>query len=127
MGFFSNLLRPWRERRQAEANLATFKAQLLAAVFDGRLSPAEIDRLNDLKLQLHLSEEDVATFAGPAYASAFQAVTRDGALTEAEEKELREIQFYLLVPNDQITANREELQRLRLLREIQQNKLPTIT
>ncbi len=125
MAFFSDLIKAFKDRRQAAENLAAFKTQLLTAVADGRLTSDEVDRLNDLRFRLHISEQDISSFAGPAYAAAFQAVTVDGFLTEAEEKELQEIQFFLLVPDSQIVRNREELQRLRLLREIEEGKLPT--
>jgi len=125
MTFFSGLIRAFKERRQAAENLATFKTQLLTAVADGRLTKDEMDSLNDLRFRLHISEQDISTFAGPAYAAAFQAVTADGSLTEAEEKEIQEIQFFLLVPDSQIVRNRQELERLRLLREIEEGKLPT--
>src|SRR2546425_4986205 len=125
MAFLSNLLKTIRERREAAQNCDVFRTALLAAVADGRLTHDEIRDLDDLRFKLHLSERDLATLAQQAYATAFEAGTAHGVLTEAEEEELRQIQMYLLVPDQEIAANKQELERLRLIREIGEGKLPT--
>lgn len=98
---------------------------MFQAVNDGKLTKKEIDELDKKKTEFGLTDEDVKKVRAEIFAVAFSVVKDDKQVTEDEEKELKEIQKYLGLADDEIQITKKELARLRLLNEIQKGNLPT--
>lgn len=98
---------------------------LLQAVNDGKLTKEEIDNLDAKKAEFGLTDEDVKGMRAEIFAAAFSVAKDDKQITEDEEKELKEIQKYLGLADDELQISEIELARLRLLNEIQKGNLPT--
>lgn len=104
-----------------------FRDTLIMAVNDGELSIDEITELENQKAELGLSEKDIKGIKIDAYAAALTATKLDGKITKSEEEELEKIQNYLKLDDREISKRKEELTRLRLLSEIQEGNIPTLT
>lgn len=104
-----------------------FKDILIEAVSDAELSIDEIAKLDKQKQELGLSEKEIKGIKTNAYAAALRATKMDGVITKTEEEELEKIQKYLGLDNREISKQKKELTRLRLLTEIQDGNIPTLT
>jgi len=104
-----------------------FKDSLIEAVSDAELSIDEITNLEKRKEELGLTEKDIIGIKTDAYAAALTATKLDGIITKSEEEELEKIQNYLGLEDREISKQKEELTRLRLLSEIQEGNIPTLT
>ncbi len=103
-----------------------FRDTLIGAVSDGELTIDEIAELNKLKDELGLSEKDIKGIRADAYAAALTATKLDGRITQSEVEELENIQNFLKLENTEISNQKEELTRLRLLSEIREGNIPTL-
>jgi len=104
-----------------------FRNALIMAVNDGELSLDEIAELDKQKTELGLSEKDIKEIKIDAYATALTTTSLDGKITKSEEEELEKIQKYLNLEDGEISKRKEELTRLRLLTEIHEGNIPTLT
>lgn len=127
MSIFNTIVGKYKKSQQDRSNREEFKALILNAVADGKLTPEEIGELEQKKTEFGLTDQDLDKLKVDVFTTAFSAVKEDQQVTEDEEKELQQIQTYLGIPDDAILVTKKELARLRLLNEIQQGNLPTIT
>ena len=124
MNSLGRLLTKWRASKQKSADRANLRAQLMAAVADGKFTKEEIDALYDLQEQLGLTAEDVGSIRVQAFAAAFAAAKQDGHVSEEEERELESIKNHLDLADADILPTTIELLRFRLLREIAGGQVP---
>jgi hypothetical protein len=127
MGMFHSLVDKYKKAKQMSINKKEFKDALLKAVEDGKLSGDEISELEKRKEELGLTEFDVQGMKAEIYTSAFAAAKSDTQVTKEEEEELEKIQKYLGLFDDEITHDKKELARLRLLNGIQNGNMPAVT
>lgn len=127
MGIFQSLVDKYKNVKQKSLNKKEFKDALLKAVEDGKLTSEEIAELDKRKTELGLTEEDVRGMRAEIFTSAFAAAKSDTQVTKEEEEELGGIQKFLGLSDDEITHDKKELARLRLLNEIQNGNMPVIT
>lgn len=111
---------------QHAQNKKAFKAQLLAAVEHGKLSSSEISTLSAARSNLGITDDDVWGMRVQAFDAAFQACKGSGSLTEEQERDLKGIQTYLKIADEDIDKERKEIARLRLIFEISAGHLPTV-
>jgi hypothetical protein len=126
MGIFNTIIDKYKAAKQKSLNKKEFRELLLRAVGDGKLTKSEIDELDKKKTEFGLTDEDVKGMRAEIFATAFSVAKDDKQVTEEEEKELKEIQKYLGLADDEIQTSKKELARLRLLNEIQKGNLPTV-
>ncbi|MBI2342833.1 MAG: hypothetical protein HYV02_00615 [Deltaproteobacteria bacterium] len=126
MGIFQTLVHKYKSAKQKSLNKTEFKQALMQAVSDGKLTPDEMAELEKKKVELGLTEIDIAGMKAGAFAAAFLATKSDRQVTQEEEKELKAIQGYLGLADQQIAPTKKELERLRLLNEIQNGNLPVV-
>lgn len=126
MGIFYKIIKKYKTAKQKSMNKKEFREVLLHAVSDGKLSKQEIDELDKKKTEFSLTADDVKSIRAEVFATAFSVAKNDKQVTEEEEKELKEIQKYLGLADNEIHASKKELARLRLLNEIQKGNLPTV-
>jgi hypothetical protein len=125
MNWLRSLVVRFKAFRVHLSNRRAYKVQLLEAVGRGRLVPEEIQRLELLKKDLELTDEDIGRYRVKAYLAAYAAVKRNGIVTREENISLEGIQRYLRVLDSEIGGSRKELAHLRLLGQIQAGNLPT--
>jgi hypothetical protein len=77
--------------------------------------------------ELELTDEDISVVRVQAYNAALHAAKRDGRISPEEEAELEKLQKFLRIPDAAIANSKKELLRLRLLTEIQNGNLPTVS
>jgi hypothetical protein len=126
MRIFRTIINNYKDARQKSQNKKEFREALLRAVADGKLTKEEIDDLDKKKTEFGLTDKDVKEMRAEIFATAFSVVKKNNQVTQEEEKELKEIQKYLGLADDEIQTTKKELARLRLLNEIQKGNLPTI-
>ena len=126
-GTLQPLVDRFRDGKQKTKNKGLYRTALLEAVNDGKLTKEEIRVLDAKKAELGLEDEDVKAMRAEVFATAFIASKEDSQVTKEEEEELVAIQKYLKLDDVEIQSNKKELMRLRLLNEIQQGNIPTIT
>ena len=127
MSIFNTIVDKYKEAKQKSLNKKEFKSLLLKAVLDGKLTKEEIDSLDKKKSEFCLTDEDVKNMRMEIFTTAFEVAKDDKQITEAEEKELKKIQEYLGLADDEIYLTKKELARLRLINEIQKGNLPTVS
>ena len=127
MGIFQTIVTKYKDAKQKTLNKKEFKEAFLKAASDGKITPDEIAELDKKKSDLGLTEEDVKQMKAEVYTVAFSAAKSDKQITKEEENELQRIQTYLGLGDDEVHHDKKELARLRLLNEIQQGNMPTIT
>jgi len=127
MKIFETLIKKYKDAKQKSLNKNDFKNALLQAVSDGKITSKEINELEEKKIDLGLTDEDVRQMRTDVYTKAFLVAKNDKQITKEEEIELQSIQEYLGLNDAEIQINKKELARLRLLNEIQLGNLPTIT
>jgi hypothetical protein len=126
MNIFNAIVAKYKKSQQDRSNREEFKNLILSAVADGKLTPKEIGELEQKKAEFGLTSQDLDRLKVDVFATAFSVAKGDQSVTEDEEKELQQIQSYLGIPDDAISATKKELARLRLINEIQQGNLPAI-
>ncbi len=124
---FQSLVDKYKSAKQRSINKKEFKDALLKAVEDGQLSGDEISELEKRREELGLTEFDVQGMKSEIFTAAFTAAKSDTQVTKEEEEELTKIQKYLGLSDDEITLDKKELARLRLLNEIQNGNMPAVT
>jgi len=123
----ASLLNKLRQSRRRRVGFATLRKTLMDAVADGKLDPAEVEEVERLKREFGLLPEDVARLRADVYTAAVQHAKADRQLSAEEETELARIQHYLGVQDSEVGQSTLDLNRLRLLREVQAGSLPTIS
>lgn len=127
MNIFYNILDKYKNEKQRILNKKKFKEVLLQAVCDGKLTEEEIDNLDKNKKDLGLTEDDVADMRVEVFAVAYTVAKEDKQISKEEEKELKKIQNYLGLTDNQTQISKKEFARYRLLNEIQKGNLPAIS
>ena len=108
---------------------AAYRDKLKEAVSDGRLDTQEMKSLDELRKELEVSEvaEDKTIIRRQIYNEAVDSVRRDGEYTQSDAAELAKIQKFLALRDDQVEKTKWDLARLRVLTEIRQGNLPTVS
>src|SRR5690349_8835532 len=119
MGFLDSLVDKVRDAKKRHDSKQRFKKELLAAVSDGRLTAAELQQLDQLAVELGLTNAELGRVRVTAYEVAFHAAKADGNISRQEEMELQRIKSYLQLPDSALAHTQSELSRLRLIAEIQ--------
>lgn len=127
MGIFQGLVDKYKAAKQKSINKKEFKEGLLKAVEDGQLTADEISELEKRREELGLTEFDVQGMKSEIFTAAFAAAKADTQVTKEEEEELVKIQKYLGLSDDEISLDKKELARLRLLNEIQNGNMPAVS
>lgn len=112
-----------REKRE---NRAVLQRLFMEAAADGKFTDEEVRALHSKMAEYGLTHDDIRKIRTAAYQHAFNVAKRDGMLTREEELELDNIQRRLGIDNADVAHTKLELQRLRLLNEIQQGNLPSV-
>jgi len=115
-----------KELWQHHQNKNEFKDLLFEAVQDGKLTKKEMTLLSQKLKELGLTDSDIISFRADAYARALLRGEINGTINQEEERELKNIQEFLKIPDSEIKTSKKELARLRLLNELQLGHLPTI-
>ena len=123
---FHALINKYKDAKQTKLTKKEFRQLLLQAVEDGKLTTSEISELETKKTEFGLTDADVLEIIVEVYTTAFVAAKADKQVTAEEEKELETIQKYLGLSDDEITHDKKELARLRLLNEIQNGNMPAV-
>lgn len=126
MSIFQTVISKYKASKQKSLDKERFKKDLLQAVSDGKLTKEEIDKLNRKRKEFGLSENDIDEMRIQAFTTAFASAKADEKVTKKEEQELLKIQKYLGISDVEIQSDKKELNRLRLLYEIQQGNIPSI-
>ena len=115
-------------KKEAPNKLA-YREEVKKAVADGKLTADKMARLEKLKTELDVTaaSQDFTMVRREQYQTAADAMMKQGALSEAEEKELQRIQAFLGLKDQQIGQTKVELGRLRILTEMRAGKFPEIS
>lgn len=124
---FDQLIGKIKSMRKRSRSKAAYRTQLLAAVEDGVLSAEESVALENAREDLGLTSEDVRRIRVTAYKHAFQVAASDRRITAAEASELDRIRTQLGVDGRDTRLSVRDLQRFRMLGEIQDGNLPVTT
>jgi hypothetical protein len=127
MGLFKAVSDKLHKMRQHAKDRKQFFDNILQAVQDGHLTDAEMDVLTRQYTEFGITEAEFKHINVTAFMKAYNAAKSDGVITSEEFKQLKTIQTFLKIPDDEIKDTKRELARLRLLNEIQLGHLPTIT
>ena len=111
---------------ERQRRLNEFRKVVAAAVADGVVTLDEFDALREAQRQLGLTDADVQAIRGEVIRQALQAATEDKRLSPEEERSLQQLAEYFDLPADQIPANREQLDRYRLLYQLEHEPLPVV-
>jgi hypothetical protein len=103
-----------------------FRAALIEAVSDGKLTPEEVEDLEAMREELHLTDRDLGEARAAAYAIAFHAATADQQVTDEEWSSLEDIQVFLGLKDGEIARNKKELWRLLILSELRRGNMPIV-
>jgi len=108
---------------------AAYRDKLKEAVSDGVLDTQEMKSLEELRKELDVSQaaEDKTVSRREIYNEAVGAVKREGEYTPSDAAELNKIQKFLALRDDQVEQTKWDLARLRVLTEIRQGNLPTVS
>jgi hypothetical protein len=118
------LVEMWNAWRKKTRNKAAYKRDLIGAIEDGVLTPGEILSLNERRIELGLTPNDVHAMRATAYRRAYQAAASDRRITAEEAVELQNIRGYLGLSESEVAFTHRDFHRLRLLAEIQAGNLP---
>ncbi|HRE13437.1 MAG TPA: hypothetical protein PLD37_04495 [Usitatibacteraceae bacterium] len=127
MGIFDGISKKIAAMRQRSTDKKEFFSSILRAAEDGKLTEEEIEQLQSQFKALGLTRNDVKGVRVQAYQAALRSAKADGVVTELEVAELAKLQHFLMIPEVEVAKSKKELMRLRLLNEIQQGNIPTIS
>ncbi len=115
-------------KKEAPNKLA-YREEVKKAVADGKLTPDKMARLEKLKTELDVTaaSQDFTMVRREQYQTAADAMMKQGALSETEEKELQRIQAFLGLKDQQIAQTKVELGRMRILTDMRAGKFPEIS
>ena len=115
--------------KKEAANKVTYREEVKKAVSDGKLTADKMARLEKLKTELDVTaaSQDFTMVRREQYQTAADAMMKQGALSEAEEKELQRIQAFLGLKDQQIAQTKVELGRMRILTDMRAGKFPEIS
>ena len=107
---------------------AQFRDKVKEAVSGGKLSSADLEKLETLRKELEVEDpaDDKTQLRRDIYNRAVAAVKAGGQLGTAEAAELAKIQKFLALSDDQVEKTRRNLTRFRTLTEIREGTLPTV-
>lgn len=108
---------------------AAYRDKLKEAVSDGVLDTQEMKSLEELRKELDVGEAagERTVIRRGIYNEAVGAVKRDGEFTTEDAAELAKIQKFLALRDDQVERTKWDLARLRILTEIREGNLPTVS
>lgn len=106
--------------------LRAFHDELQHALTDGKLTEEEIERLEQRKEELGITDDALALARADLYAAAFERVKADDAVTEEEWEEMEHIQDYLGASDREVARTKKQLYRMRILTEIKGGSLPVV-
>lgn len=127
MSFLNSLVNKYKEAKKKSLNKEEYRQMLLDSVKDGKLTKEEIDELDKKRNEFGLTEKEIQGIRVDMYTAAYSTIKEDKQVTREEEQELGEIQKYLGIADEEIQSSKKELARLRLLNEIQQGNIPTVS
>ncbi|APV49349.1 hypothetical protein BWI17_06450 [Betaproteobacteria bacterium GR16-43] len=96
---------------------------------NAKLTPGKALELNKLaeEFQIEDAGDDKTMLRKEVYNAAVGSAKARGKLTDQEAAELAKIQKFLALRDDQVDKTKRDLNRLKLLTEIRQGNLPTLT
>lgn len=108
---------------------AAYRDKLKEAVADGKLDTQEMKNLEEFRKELDVTEvaHDQTIIRSEIFNEAVGAVKREGEYTPSDAAELAKIQKFLALRDDQVEQAKWDLARLRVLTEIRQGNLPTVS
>ena len=106
-----------------------FREKVKEAVADGKLDSEDLKNLEEARRELGVTDarDDRTVIRRAIYNEAVDAVKRDGEFTNTDAAELAKIQKFLALRDDQVERTKWDLARLRVLTEIRQGNLPTVS
>lgn len=126
MGIFKAVSDKLRDMKQHAKNKKQFFDNVLRAVEDGKLTDEEMNELTHQYKEFGLTDEDLKKVRVTTYIKAYNSTKADGQITDEEYEDLKGIQRFLKIPDDEIAGTKKELRKLRLISEIERGNLPTI-
>lgn len=127
MGLFKTVSDKLREMKQHAQNKKQFFNNVLQAAEDGKLTDEEMDELTRQYKEFGLTDEDLKKVRVTTFIKAYNSTKADGQITDEEYEDLKGIQRFLKIPDEEIEGTKKELRKLRLISEIQRGNLPTLT
>ena len=108
---------------------AAYREKVKEAVSDGKLSADDMQELRALRAELDVTDaaDDKTQYRREIYNEAVDAARSKGQLTATGAQELAKIQKFLALRDDQVEKTKWDLARLRVLTEIRQGSLPTVS
>jgi hypothetical protein len=107
---------------------AAYREKVKEAVADGKLSSTDIQKLQELREQLDVTDaaDDRTSIRREIYDEAFDAKKSKGELNQTGIHDLAKIQKFLALRDDQIADKKVEVNRLRMLTEIRKGNMPLV-
>ena len=126
MGFLSGLSDKIAAARQHSKDKKELLDEIVRDAAKGNLTDLEMNEIHARYKQLGLSPDDLRGARADAYSAALHAAENDGVVTAEKEVALGKLQQFLMIPDSEITTQKKELARRRLLWEIQNGTPPAI-
>lgn len=127
MSMLANIVNRVRCYQDRKRRLQEFRIAVQKALADGSLTPSELTEIEALRQELNLTEDEIKVIKNEVSHMALKAVKSDRRFTEEEEDFLSKVTAYFQIPSETIARSQEELDRYRLLYEIEKGNLPRIT
>ncbi len=103
-----------------------YQTYLEAALEDGILTPEELQELEAIRAKSDITEAETRMVALAVYRRALKDAAADARITEQEDATLRNLQQQLGLSEQDLRADREQLQRISLLARAERGPLPDI-
>lgn len=113
-----------RRRRRRARQL--YQEHLERALADGILTAEEVQELEALRAAKDVSGAEARMVAIAIYRRALRDVGADARVTVEEDERLRQLQQQLGLTDADLSADRQQMQRLRLLAAVERGRLPEV-
>jgi hypothetical protein len=113
-------------RRKRHHNRRLYQQSLERALADGILTEEESRELASVREERDLSEAEVRMVALCLYRRALRDAVADSRITEAEGEGLKQLRAHLGLSDRDLREDAAQLQRIRLLAEIERDHLPHV-
>jgi hypothetical protein len=126
MGILDNVFGAFRQNKQRDVALKVLKHKLLSALTDGRLSRDEMADLSRRMEAIGIAPAELGEFRIEAYRKALDSMTADGDVNAEDIAELKRLQHYLQLPEQEIFRSQLLVERLERLARLAGGDLPRL-
>lgn len=113
--------------KASKASKAEFRQWLVEACRDGVLAPGEVDAVRAKLAEVDLTESEWSSIRIEAFLVAAEHVQADGAVSQNEMADLRNLQLSLGIPDSDIAPTARNLVRLQILSDVAEGRLQGIS